>query len=546
MLTINSPSLEMNDALRKAILSRLELRIDLLQALDLDLPLGGTTYSWPPVLKIIDSLKSTHQLGRLVPGAFSPKMQRRLASTVPPRPIVELDFKDALEKLQQMASDCNEATRFISLKTDPLEYQSFLWHFSSRLPPPLTYARSYLSTLLFHPEILNTSVSLPLADVKALVLPASPVLDPGNWTLSPPRNPLIPKPPRVQFALLVDEFIDRAGQAYIDLWVAMGQNRCRLRRMLRHVIAGWDALQAETSLIDSDISAAASEMGISEAVMEFSLSTWVYHKKLWMIEKVILLGFEQDIYLPDEFAGMYLFLSLIATRRKELLRRVDAHYMAHGSNLLAQRKLREKQEVDEAQPYTASLIAEAEGTASLSLALARFYIVLLYLHLLPIPSRPFSTEKLRYEVRMKPFLALQPPEAPDFEDFKAHTQPYGDVASPLPSFAQHVAHPDSELWSEIDGQIKAAKAAFAEHKRIGVRAAKAEGVESSWSKNVQNALASCVALGLAVTDIKDRIGEKGVVVDGAEDALGIRVEIPEAGVGKRYMDGWVVPKVVKE
>ncbi|EMD87612.1 hypothetical protein COCC4DRAFT_71022 [Bipolaris maydis ATCC 48331] len=537
---LEDPDLDINDTLRKAILSRLELRTDLLQAFDMDLTVEGMPYSWPPVLEIIDTLKTTHQLGQTVPGAFSPKMQRRLASTVPPRPIVELDFKDALEKLQNMASACHEATRLISIKLDPLEYQSFLWHFSSRSPPNLTYSRSYLSTILHHPEMYNPAMSLSLGDVKTLVLPASPILDPGNWTLSPPRNPLLPKPPRLQLALLMDDFVERADQAYLDLWVALVQNRCRVRRMLRHVIGHWDILQAETSVTDSEISAAANEMGISDAVMEFSLSTWVYHKKLWMIEKMILLGFEQEIYLPDEYAGMYLFLSLIVTRRKELLCRVQVHYTTYKFNLLRQGKMQEKQQIDDTEPYVASLIAEAEATASFSLALARFYIVLLYLHLLPIPSRPFSTEKLRYEVRMKPFLGLQPPEVPDFDDFKAHTQLYGDVASPSPDFAEHVAHSDSALWSEIDGQLRTAKAAFAEYKRIGVQAAKAEGVESSWDRDVQNAVASCVALGLVVTEIRDWVTEKGVNVSG------IKAEIPEAGTGKRYADGWIVPKVVKE
>jgi hypothetical protein len=166
-------------------------------------------------------------------------MQRRLASTVPPRPIVEMEFKDALEKLQHLCSDCEEATRFVKLPQDPLEYQSFLWFFASRTPAPLPYSRQYLATLLFHPDVLQSSVSLPLADVKTLVFPASPVLDQTNWTLSPPRNPMLPKAPRLQFAMLIDEFVDRAGQPYMDLWVALGQNRCRLRRMLTHVISGW-------------------------------------------------------------------------------------------------------------------------------------------------------------------------------------------------------------------------------------------------------------------------------------------------------------------
>ncbi|KAI2484895.1 amino-acid N-acetyltransferase protein [Pyrenophora tritici-repentis] len=420
---LEDTDLKIDDTLRKAILSRLELRKDFLRALDLDLPLDQMSHSWPPIFQGIDALKTTHQLGKSVPGAFSPKMQRRLASTVPPRPVVELDFTDALSKLHHIASDCSEATRFVDLPQDPLEYLSFLWHFASRNPPPLAYARSYLSTLLFHPDVLHTSSSLPLADCKTLVLSASPVLDPVNWSFSPPRNPTLPKPPRLQFALLIDEFVERAGQAYMDLWVAVGQNRCRLRRMLTHVITGWDMLQADASLIDADIAAAASELSVSEQIMEFSLSTWVYHHKLTMIQKVVLLGFEQDIYLPDEYCGMYLFLSLVAGRRNALLQRVQSHYTAQHARV--SKSPRELRELKASQDYLNSLLAETEATASLAKALATFYMLLLYAGLLNIPTRPFSSEKLRYEVRMKPFLALAPVEVLEWEEFRGLMTPYG-------------------------------------------------------------------------------------------------------------------------
>lgn len=532
----------MNDALRSSILRRLEFRKDFLRALDLDLPLSHISHSWPPIHKGIQTLKATHQLGRAVPGAFSTKIQRRLASNVPPRPIVDLEFASALTNLQQLTADCTEATRFTTLAHDPLEYQSFLWTFASRSPPPLAYARSYLATLLFHPTVLESPISLPLADVKTLVFPASPVLDPSNWAQSPPRNAMLPKPPRLQFALLMDEFADRCGQPYMDLWVALGQNRCRLRRMLTHVITAWDMLQADARLVDTDIDAASTELGVQEMIMEFSLSTWSYHKKLWILEKIVLMGFELDVYLPDEFAGMYLFLSLVATRRKEVLQKVEAHYLARTQQLLKDRNFRDAADVEDAVPYLDSLMAEAEGIAALSLALARFYIVLLYLGLLAIPKRPFSTEELRYELRMKPFLTLQPPEVPPFEDFKAHTQPYGPHASPTPQFSTDVRDTDSEMWREIADSLKVAKEAFTALKKLGAKAAKAEGVEKAWNKDVQSALASCVAAGVAVAGVKDAVGRR---VEG-DGALGVRVEVPGSGEGGRYAEGWVVVKIPKK
>ena len=541
MLTGHSSDLEMNDAIRSAILRRLEFRKDFLRALDVDLPVEHIAHSWPPIHKGIQTLKATHQLGQAVVGAFSTKMQRRLTSTVPPRPPVELEFADALEKLQQITNDCEEATHFVTLPQDPLEYQSFLWFFASRSPAPLAYARSYLATLLFHPHILESAISLPLADVRTLVFPASPVLDPINWAQSPPRNALLPKPPRLQFAMLMDEFADRCGQPYMDLWVALGQNRCRLRRMLTHVITAWDMLQADTSLVDADIQSAATNLDITNEILDSSLSTWAYHKKLWTIEKILLLGFELDVFLPDEFAGMYLFLSLIATRRKDLLQKVEAHYLARTQQLLQQRNFRDASDVEESVPYLDSLLAEAEGIAALSLALARFYIILLYLGLLPIPKRPFSTEELRYELRMKPFLTLQPPEVPPFEDFISHTQPYGPYASPTPHFTAEVRNPKSDMWTEISDSLKVAKEAFTAWKKLGPSAAKTEGVEKAWCKDVQASLASCVAAGVAVVGVKDALTKSG-----ERERLGVKVEVPASGGGKRYSEGWVVVRVVKE
>jgi len=469
---------------------------------------------------------------------------------VPPRPIVELSFNDAITQLHNLVSDCAEATRFIDLLQDPLEYQSFLWYFASRSPAPMAYARSYLATIIFNEEVLQSSASPPLEDVKSLVLADSPLLDPSNWAMSPPRNPSLPKPPRLRFALLIDEFVERAGQAYLDLWVCLGQNKCRLRRMLTHVITDWDLLQADAALIDNDIADAAAQLGITEQVFDFSLSTWVYAKKLWMIEKVIILGFEQDIYLPDEYASMYLFLSLIATRRCELVTRIQSFHHTRRTN--AQQSHSSMKTDMNMDGHLASLIAETTATAALASSLSHFYTILLYLHLLPQPRlettltpTPTSTTAphlLRHELRMKPFLALQPPEAPSYADLTAPTLPYGSPATPDPQFARDVADASALLWRNLEHDLRRAKAAFAALKTLGCAAARARGVADAWATGVQRGLASCVALGVAVAGVKREVCGG----DGDETGPRLRVEIPAAGEGLRYVEGWVVARVVKK
>jgi hypothetical protein len=507
----------------------------------LDCPLDFLSRYWPPVLANITNITSTHALGKTVPDSFSTKIQRKLASTVPPRPIVELAFKDALENLTQLCIDCEEATRFTDLPLDPLEYQAFLWIFASRSPPPLCYSRAYLATILFHPDVLNSGISLPLTDIKSLVFPASPILDPVNWTISPPRNMNLPKPPRLQLALLIDEFVDRAGQPYLDFWIALAQNRCRLRRLLTHVIVAWDMLQIDAALVDTDLMAACHDLGLGDEVLEDPLTAWVYVKKLWMIEKVVLLGFEQDIYLPDEFAGMYYFLSTIATKRKTLLQRCVDYLGERAMQLLSNNQYQDAQDVDEMGPYIASELQQARGISEFASALFGFYTVLLYLRLIPCPKRPFSTETLRYELRMKPFLALQPIEVQPFEKFQATIQQYGPYTSPTSSFYTDLRDADSKLWTNIDSALKAAKDAFAKVKKYGATKSKAGGVEQAWGKEVNGLLASCVALGVAVAGIK--VAAKDVEEGGKVD---VGVEIPGIETGKRYAEGWVVGVVGKK
>lgn len=510
-------------------------------ALDLDCPLSLLSTYWPPILQSISTITSTHQLGKIVPGSFSTKMQRRLASTVPPRPIVELDFKDALEKLRQLCIDCKEATRFTMLPPDPLEYQAFLYTFSSRMPTPLPYSRSYLATILFHPDILNASISPPLADVKSLVFPASPILNPINWTFSPPRNSRLPQPPRLRIALLIDDFVERSGQPYLDLWVALGQNRCRLRRMLTHVILSWDVLQADAASLDADLAEACQELSITPEVLTNPLSTWVYNKKLWMIEKIILLGVEQDIYLPDELAGMYHFLSIISAKRADVLARCSQHTTSRLAHVAQTGSYDDAQEVDDAAAYIESECNQAKGISAFATALHGFYTVLLYLRLIPVPNRPFSSEHLRYELRMKPFLTLQPPEVPPFPAFQAALQPYGSYGAPTTALEVDLRNPESALWTDVDSSIRVAKDAFLEVKRLGPQKSRAAGVEVAWGKELQGMLASCVALGVAVASVKSAVKDEANKV-----GLGIKAEIPAAGAGKRYAEGLVVVKVVKE
>jgi N-alpha-acetyltransferase 35, NatC auxiliary subunit len=283
-----------------------------------------------------------------------------------------------------------------------------------------------------------------------------------------------------------------------------------------------------------------SAMGREEETITFPLTTWTYHKKLWVIEKVILLGFEQDIYIPDEYAGQYHFLSLMSSTRTSLLTTISTHLDNRYRFLISSEgQTPRAANVMEAANHIDSLMAESIGIHELSSALRDFYMLLLYTKLIRQPNRPCGTPELRYELRMRPFLNLSPSEVPTFEDFSADVMPYGPFDEPNDQFEKHIRDPKSELWTKLDEKVKAAKESFAQLKSFGAKGAKAMGVEKAWAKDIQGLLASCIALGVAVAGVKD------AVKNATGGDLGIKAEIPEIGSGKRYAEGWAVAKVVK-
>lgn len=98
---------------REALDLRLEFRIAFLRALEL----VGISKANPESLKtpwlmmtgLLEHLRKQHSLGTPVPEAFSTKMQRRLASTMPPRPIVQLTFEDTYSHFKRMVQDGHDA-----------------------------------------------------------------------------------------------------------------------------------------------------------------------------------------------------------------------------------------------------------------------------------------------------------------------------------------------------------------------------------------------------------------------------------------------------
>ena len=61
--------------------------------------------AWDGLIAALPNVSTSGDLAKPVPEAFSSKLQRKLASTVPPRPVVNIAFETAYDHLERLCHD---------------------------------------------------------------------------------------------------------------------------------------------------------------------------------------------------------------------------------------------------------------------------------------------------------------------------------------------------------------------------------------------------------------------------------------------------------
>jgi len=104
--------------LKDAIRCRLVFRHEFLSALDQDLEVLETrsTKNFESCISQLEPLTESVSLGKPVPEAFSLKIQRKLASTVPPRPMVQIASDDALAHLKRLCQDAIDMQQMLDYR----------------------------------------------------------------------------------------------------------------------------------------------------------------------------------------------------------------------------------------------------------------------------------------------------------------------------------------------------------------------------------------------------------------------------------------------
>ncbi|KAK0651504.1 Mak10 subunit, NatC N-terminal acetyltransferase-domain-containing protein [Cercophora newfieldiana] len=524
------------DDVADALSFRLELRAAFLRAIELsELRSSPESLSlpWSQMKAVWEPINKSRHLGTPVPEAFSTKLQRRLASTMPPRPIVQLSFEETYEHFKKLFVDAIDVLKVLNY-VDSQSLLNFVLTFQAQKPQPLVYIRTLLQNFLFKDMVILGHLSIRHViddDLSIVVLPCSRHLDPANDDVEVPHDA------RFAIAHQMELFRQRAAQSYLDIFRAFCQNRCRVRRTLCHSIQDWETVQLDAEEIDQLLQVQLDEQPICYSTTlsppdpnptySLPLSSWAYLYKLRLMEWIVQLGFELETYQPDELPGMYWYLSFLAKTRAQHAERIKGFASYRYNELRFHGALTPALEAqfNRSASYLRLTILDAAVTWELSDALTRLYVALARLRCITPPPRPYSSDELRYDIRMKPFSLIQLPELPSYEAFRRETE-QADKST-------------AELLDAAQRSVGGARRGYERLSKMTEKEVFTVGAHERWVKGTKSCLRSVIAASIAIATVGKIVGEG----DGGDAGGRLVVEVPRAEAC--YHDWWIVPKVTE-
>jgi len=120
-------------------------------------------------LNLLPTISTTMGLGKELPEAFSTRIQSKLSTQVPPRPMVSIDPKEAATSLKTLLNnlveiegiyDYNSPHQIMVLSLFNLtNQQNYFDYFAARDPTPFAYVRSVLQ-VVSRMTLINVSLTL--------------------------------------------------------------------------------------------------------------------------------------------------------------------------------------------------------------------------------------------------------------------------------------------------------------------------------------------------------------------------------------------------
>ncbi|KAI1965877.1 N-alpha-acetyltransferase, non-catalitic subunit [Ophidiomyces ophidiicola] len=566
---LNAQDRFLDDAILEALRSRLTFRRQFLSTLELDISVIDSRVTDYPraCLDQIDIIEKSMSIGQPVDAAFSHKIQRRLASTVPPRPIVKINQADAISFLKRLFKDAIDVQGILDSGC-PYDLMKSVWILQSRKPQPSVYIRSLTQSLLLNELRVLGSKSIKqfvYEDLTDHVLPWSMLLDKRNEAVE------VPSDPRYQIVKQMNAFVERVAQPFIDTYRTSCLNRSRIRRTLSHSVVDWDHLQVEAEDLDVHLRSLTTEPAATlngdEPTYAYPLSSWVYHQKLKQLRLLLQLGFELSVYSVEELPGLYWYLSHICATHLVHLDRIRSCVEIEYDRQKSQdtTKAPGNPERREAFRKTLKIIhrqsTELVATDAFAIALHALYTLILRYKLLPsaylASNKHYASEKLRYELRMKPFFSVSLPEPVPFDSFlKESMLEERSDESVLDRAVAAIAEAKRSLEQCLsEGAFVGDQVIQKNDGKSGAKPPPLSCLLDDWTKDVKNSLRACIATSIAIGAFKKALTaasasqskkqgpQRGVCVNSERKLPNLSIEIPEPGSKACWHDWWIVPKV---
>lgn len=169
--------------------------------------------------------------------------------------------------------------------------------------------------------------------------------------------------------------------------------------MLCKFVGEWEILQEEAAVVDEVFHAL---YGTEEVDNPYYFSSWAYNIKLSMIEKILFLGFELDLYGPHEYIMIYWYIQCVLGSRAYLLERIR-NFMDTSSK------------AERAFNYLRTHQLLTHGKKTLSEGILKTLLSAKFTHQWDQKRLVFDNEETRYLHRFKPFIPLVSPAHPPYE-----------------------------------------------------------------------------------------------------------------------------------
>jgi len=351
----------------------------------------------------IEIIKKTLSLGVVPNGVFDTAISRRLQSPTPSRIIPVIPTEEALVTLSKLLNNYEELCTITKCTTVPL-MQKFFFQFVEN--SPIILARTRLMNLFYARGQRLVFGSIPIVEfvsesMKTFAIPSA--------YMNHPKTKL---------------FLDKLALATAESFRVLCYNKARQRRKLQRNFDDWAGVQLEASELDELF---AEELQSPDYQKARYFSCWVLDQVAHLMVHYLRLGFELDLYHPEEFPAIYWYLDYlfgILFQNQMFVKQLEMD----NQQLLKKSGKKKKQKkgpkatakkMKKANPGFQQFVIEAN--IAMCRGLFRFmFSTLVHLNQ-TFPSFPHGSDELRFYHRFAPFHKLSQPQPLIFNHYKENT-----------------------------------------------------------------------------------------------------------------------------